>query len=194
MGIFGSLFGSRSNSGKKDGGNVPDRFADTGAELFNRPNPPSSMSRLAGSSRRSSSGGMMPQNSRLDANSGAAAKQNPKSNKKDNPPAHLFSCNSSVEAKKAAQYIAERIKGDPATMRKLGISTSDGLKKFVVSATGKDYFRSEPAKKDREFLRQGKIEKTRLYENASPHQQKVMRNDRDTQRHFGRLYEDMFKK
>ena len=193
MGIFGSLFGSHSNSDKKGGGNIPDRFADTGSELFNRPNPPSSTSRLAGSPRQSSSGGIVPQNSRLNANSGAAAKQNAKSNKKDSPPPHLFSCNSSVEAKKAAQYIAERIKADPATMRRLGISTGDGLKKFVVSATGKDYFRSEQAKNDREFLRQGKIKETCFYKNASSSQQYAMRNT-DTQNRLRNIYEDMFKK
>jgi len=78
-------------------------------------------------------------------------------------------------------------------MRRLGIGTADGLKKFVISATGRDYFRPEQAKKDREFLRQGKIEKTRLYENASPSQQHAMRNT-DTQKHLKGIYEGMFKK
>lgn len=79
-------------------------------------------------------------------------------------------------------------------MRRLGISTGDSMRKFIIGATGKDYLRPEQAKKDREYLRQGKIQETSFYKNASPHQQKVMRSDRDTQRHFGRLYEDMFKK
>lgn len=193
MGIFGLLFGSRPNSDKKGGGNIPDRFADTGNELLNRPNSPSSTSRLAGSPRQSSSGGITPQNSRLNTDSGAAAKQNTKPNRKDSQPTHLFSGDSSVEAKKAAQYIGERIKADPPTMRRLGIGTADGLKKFVISATGRDYFRPEQAKKDREFLRQGKIEKTRLYEKASSSQQHAMRNT-DTQKHLKGIYEGMFKK
>ena len=193
MGILGSLFGSHSNSDKKGDGNIPDRFADTGNELLNRPNSPSSTSRLAGSPRQSSSGGITSQNSRLNTDSGAAAKQNTKPNRKDSQPTHLFSGDSSVEAKKAAQYIGERIKADPPTMRRLGIGTADGLKKFVISATGRDYFRSEQAKKDREFLRQGKIKETCFYKNASSSQQYAMRNT-DTQNRLRNIYEDMFKK
>lgn len=79
MSLLGNLFGldgGRPKSGNK--GAVSDHSKDINDNAFNRPSGLSSSSSRFASSRQSSSGGIMSQNSRLRAISGDAAKQNSK--------------------------------------------------------------------------------------------------------------------
>lgn len=191
MSLLGNLFGL---GGGKPKGTPADHSAAQGDELLNRPARSSSGSIFASSPRQSSSGGIMPQNLQLNTNSGGSNKQNSKLDATQKQ-SYLFSCNSSIEANKARRFLGERIRENSVVSKRLGIDSGEGLKRFVVSATGKgDYFRSEQARKDRNFFREGKIGKTSVYAKASPCQQRVMRNDRDTQKYLGSIYEDMFKK
>lgn len=179
MGILDFLGGGKkSNNGS--GENKTD-FSD----LYKQPPQTSRFSnsrRTVVDSKISSSGGLANKESKLDAKT---------SKEKD----YLFSCNPSIEKSRAIKYIGGKVRENEKLAKRLQLHTGDGLKKFVMSATGSgEYFRLDVAKRDKKFIEEGKIEKTSFYQKATPNQQKVMRQDRDTQRGLGNIYQGMFKK